>query len=146
MEEIKLEIKTIDKLINYATKKVFIFTSKYKKKLGKNEFHNPGPARIIFELKNKIINLLFMDLMIETDKQGNVLARSSDFWEKIIQKKEYYNFEDLKKAKELFIIYKTKGLEYLKPDEISEYSWAKNVVEVFKVQTLKIPFYIGGGF
>ena len=147
MEEMSLEIRTFDKKVFYEKAiNAHIFTSKYWRKIGKNEYHNPGAARIVFESNDKIFNLLFSDILISTNEKQEIIIRSMDSWSKIIQEKPYYNLLDLNKARQIFSIYTTKGLDNLDPEEIFEYSWAKGIIEIAKVQKLTIPFHIGGGF
>lgn len=146
MEIRKLRIFTIDKEKNHDVTMVHIFTSKYSKKIKKNEVHTPKAAKLIIENDKQLIQYILLNPIIHSDGDGNIELHIAHEWEKIIGKKTYFSPEEIKVSKAIYDLYHAKKNLGLSVSEMIEKDKNNAIVDLEKVRKIKIPYIIGGGF
>lgn len=142
----KLILRTIDGTYEHDFVNVHIFTTQYKRKIKRREFHAPGPSKIIVETPEKLYRWVFKDIIIRSDEYGNIIINSNDTYSQIKLKKPYFRDQDIKKALYLTRLYNSKKLLHITPEEAAEYDWARKITLLYKViHFVKVPRYVGGG-
>jgi hypothetical protein len=70
---IKLELSSYEKTTSYSAKIVQLITTKYKKRIRKNEIHVPFAAKLVLVDKNENIKKLFLLFpIINSNDKGNI--------------------------------------------------------------------------
>ena len=146
MDKRQLRIYALDKEVNHDIKMVHIFTSKYSKKIRKNEVHTPKAAKLVVENENKLLLYTLLNPIIKSDKNGNIELFIAQEWKKIIGKKEYYSDDEIKISKHMSELYHSKKNLGLSVSEMIEKDHFSAIADFEKVLKIKIPYIIGGGF
>lgn len=146
MEIRKLRIFTIDRQKDHDIKMVHIFTTKYSKKIKKNEIHTPKSAKLIVENDQQLIQYTLLNPIIYSDQDGNVDLHVAHEWDKLIGKEEYFSDKETKISKKFNDLYHAKKNLGLSVSEMIEKDRYSAISDFEKMKKIKVPYIVGGGF
>ena len=142
----KIIVKARDKQKTYEFEKVYVFASKFTKKITKNNFLFPKACIIIIVSDKEIIKFILLNTFIISDKSGDIQVLSSHKMDKLIGKKEYFTKEEMQKNKSLLSLYQSNENFGISVSESIQKEKLITIRELSILLNRKISPIIGGGF
>ena len=136
---------SLNKKLTLNFDKAFIFTTKYQRKLNKNELHNPLACKLIIQTENSIFQFLLVKSIIISKNNKDIEVYTIFEFEKVTQKIPYFS-ENSQKFKLLEKIYNSSKVFELSSQEIIDQDLVKTFNEHNRILDLEISSKIGGGF
>lgn len=142
----KIIVNSRDKRNSYEFQKVFIFSSKFTRKITKNNFFFPKACILIIVTNKEIIRFTLLNSFVTSDNSGDIQVLSSHKMSKLIGKKDYFNQEEIKKNKSLLSLYESNSNFGISVAETIEREKLLTIKELLILLKRKINPIIGGGF
>lgn len=142
----KIIVNARDKKNSYEFEKVFVFSSKFTRKIIKNNFLFPKACILIIVTYKKIIRFTLLNSFVISDTSGNIDVFSSHKMNKLIGEEDYFNQEEMQKNKLLLSLYESNSNFGISVAETIEREKLLTIKELSILLKRKINPIIGGGF